>query len=136
MLSAPQLNSETETTAARQTRAEPHRVRRALYHELRADSPPSLPPSPPAEDHPQRYDEPALAPASTQRTRWSLRGASIVLNVILAVILMLISTHRELFTGAYAMLLPLYAGATTRHTLDAASSFAAFATVGMVASCL
>eukprot|EP00965_Chrysotila_dentata_P048265 1600991-Pleurochrysis_carterae.AAC.1 len=46
---------------------------------------------------------------------------------------MLISTRHEFFSGAYSVLLPLYAGATASHTLDATSSLAAFTTVGVIA---
>eukprot|EP00965_Chrysotila_dentata_P091136 3009097-Pleurochrysis_carterae.AAC.1 len=58
----------TEAANVRSTQAAPQRVRRALYDDLRVDSPPSLPPSPPAEDHSPCGDRPTLRSVSPQRT--------------------------------------------------------------------
>eukprot|EP00965_Chrysotila_dentata_P187554 6172215-Pleurochrysis_carterae.AAC.1 len=49
---------------------------------------------------------------------------------------MLVLTRNGFFSGAYAVLTSLYAGASTRHTLDAALALAAFAVIGMVTICL
>eukprot|EP00965_Chrysotila_dentata_P106564 3520018-Pleurochrysis_carterae.AAC.3 len=49
---------------------------------------------------------------------------------------MLVLTHNGFFSGACAVLTPLYVVASTRHALDAAPALAAFAVIGMVTICL
>eukprot|EP00965_Chrysotila_dentata_P161295 5326301-Pleurochrysis_carterae.AAC.1 len=85
-----QRGAVSQPSVPRSAPAPRNRVSRALYDELMTEPlPPSLPPSPPADDLSPERGEPAPPSAPPPRGAWPFHYASIVLNAFLAIILAL-----------------------------------------------